>query len=148
MKIAKFIYILSFLTISVASLANQSDKTSTLQKARLETINQYLNALKNADAKTINSLFVPSGIVISTSKGKVEPSKFFSGFFNDLKSAAVETSNIYKEINNNDHYAARFHFSWVEKSGGIGGGYYMDDFTFMKNSTKLLQVFMFENKNY
>jgi hypothetical protein len=148
MKITKVIFFLSFLLLSITSFAERLDKSSIiLLKERLETITLYLNSLQSLDAKTMNSLFDENGMVISTSKGKVEPRKFFNGFFSELKSANLKTSNVYKEIKDDDHYAARFHFSWVEKSGEAGGGNYMDDFTFAKNSNKLLQVFMFENKN-
>lgn len=149
MKIlAKYIFILSTFVFTISSSAEQLNKRSySIEKQRLETINQYLNALKNKDIKTMNSLFSSNGVVISTSKGKIEASQFFSGFLTELKSASIKPFNIYKDINDDDHYAAKFYFSWTEKMGETAGGNYMDDFTFAKNSNKLLQVYMFENKS-
>lgn len=140
MKKIKGAVLFLLLMVSVNSFAD------TLEKERLETINQYLGALQKIDTKLMTSLFTQQGFVISTSKGKVDPMKFFTGFFNELKSTNVKISNLYKDLKYPNHYAAKFKFSWTEKTGASAGGEYIDDFTFADNSNKLLVVNMFENK--
>lgn len=135
------------LTIFILFLINFNALANNLQIKREEAVKQYLMALNNKDINKISALFVNDGYVVSTSKGKINASKFFSEFLSELKSSKVEIFNLYKDPNDPNHYAARFHFSWLEKNGETGSGNYMDDFSFANNTNKLVTVFMFENKS-
>lgn len=145
-------FILAILTILFLSLSANSfakpfeEKNDFLAKERLVTVENYLDSLEHLDSRKINSLFSVQAEVFSTSKGKVKPGPFFSGFFSELKSAKVKTYCIYKGLHDNRRYSARFNFSWIEKSGNTESGEYMDDFVFEENSSKLVKLVMFENK--
>jgi hypothetical protein len=118
---------------------------SSLQQQRIHAIKQYLNNLQSKDVQGMLTLFTKDGTVVSTSKGKISAQKFFTGFLSELTDATVNLSQLFISIQNNNRLSARFHLTYKLKSGEEGQGEYMDDFTFLDHSSKLSQVYMFEN---
>jgi len=119
-----------------------------LKIEREQVIKQYVMDLQSADAQDISALFEDKGIVISTSKGKVNATDFFYSFFPAIESAHTELHQLF--INNTDdgRYAARFHFNFKLKDNEEGDGEYVDEFVFANNSSKLIAVYMFENLKF
>ncbi len=119
-----------------------------LTDQREQVAQQYIQDLQKADYKDITSLFEKNGIVISTSRGKVNAKDFFYAFLPEINSATTELHQIF--INNIDknRLTARFHFAFTLKDGEKGNGEYVDEFVFSENSTQLTAVYMFENLKF
>lgn len=148
MKALKKLSILFVCCITISTFGITRSNEKTLKRERIETINAYLQSLASVDSKKINLLFEPNATIISTSKGVINAKMFFNGFLPELTSAGVKNIYIYKAIDDENHFGARFNFSWVEKDGSSDGGIFMDDFIFINGSKKLGKVIMFENKQF
>lgn len=136
------------LTIAFSPLARADH---SVDKTRQQVVTQYLSYLEKADYKAITQLFIKNGVVVSTSKGKIDAKEFFYGFLPEIKSATIEThSRFVQDQENPDKFAARFHFNFVLKDGELGDGEYIDEFIFGSgiNATKLTAVYMFENVKF
>lgn len=149
MKIKKIAFVFSSLIfLSWKLFAGQGYAYSDLHIEREQVIREYLLDLERADTEAISGLFEEGGSVISTSRGNVDAKTFFHGFLPEIESASTELHQLF--INNIDinRYAARFHFRFKLKDGEIGEGEYIDEFKFSNNSTKLTNVYMFENLKF
>lgn len=144
------------LASDVTSNILQLPDSETIRLERVNVIKRYIKDLQKRDYQDITQLFTKDGVVISTSRGKVDAKEFFYGFLPSLSSANTElyqyfdsglNSNI--PANKTNHFAARFHFAYEEKTGEKGEGEYMDEFVFAgKYSSKLAAVYMFENVKF
>lgn len=137
MKKSSFIFTVLLLSITHSSFATQT--------TRNQVVTRYLADLQNADYKDITSLFEPNGVVVSTSRGKINAKEFFYGFLPNIQSAKVDTHQLFAGT---ERRAARFHLQYTMKDGEKGAGEYMDEFVFSKNSAKLAAVYMFENSHF
>lgn len=135
---------LAILTFTNSVIAAQNDE-DTLNKSREKIVKQYIMDLQKADYKDITQLFEKDGIVISTSRGKVDAKEFFYTFLPNISSAHTELRQYFVGVTDSDRTVARFHFNFKLKDGEEGHGEYVDEFIFSKNSTKLTAVYMFEN---
>lgn len=133
------------LGVTLIMPAKAADK---LMEARLQTVRQYFWNIENKNVEGMSQLFVRNGTVVSTSKGKLPAKEFFAGFLPALNYAKATPSLSYIATNSNEHFAAQFHLNYKLKDGEEGGGTYMDDFLFAKNSNKLVSVAMFENTKF
>lgn len=116
-----------------------------LDEARGQVMKRYILDLQQADYKDITTLFTKSGTVVSTSRGKVDAKTFFYSFLPEVISANSELHGVYQADQDNSVLAARFHFDYKMKDGEEGGGEYLDEFTFLPDSDRLISVYMFEN---
>lgn len=142
---------ISYLTLFVAIFTNQAiadQHTQSLESQRQVIISQYIADLGKADYQHIVQLFEKNGIVISTSRGKVDAKEFFYGFLPNIETATTENHQVFNGSMNNNRYAARFYFSFKLKDGEEGAGEYIDEFVFTDHSTKLTAVYMFENLKF
>lgn len=139
MKFARLILITLSLSTSHLAFAAQDDA------ARTQVVARYLADIQNADYKDITSLFEPNGIVVSTSRGKINAKEFFYSFLPDIQSARIDTHQVFS---GNGRLAARFYLTYTMKDGEKGAGEYMDEFVFSTNSSKLTAVYMFENSHF
>jgi hypothetical protein len=118
----------SMLLINTAAIASEMHSSTSLQD--------------------ITQLFDKNGIVISTSKGKINAKEFFYAFLPEILTASTEEHQAFFSSDNSNHLGARFHFKFKLKEGEAGEGEYTDEFVFMDNSTKLEAVYMFENLKF
>lgn len=125
-------------TLAIAHPDNQ-------QIARQQTIKAYLRALQQHDKKSMLKLFGRNGRVVSTSRGRTSAEKLFTAFLPSVRSARVNLHQTYMSLDDHNRYGARFHFTWKALDGSAGGGEYVDEFIFEKNSDRLKTVYMFEN---
>ncbi|OGT52488.1 MAG: hypothetical protein A3E84_03160 [Gammaproteobacteria bacterium RIFCSPHIGHO2_12_FULL_42_13] len=135
----------AFFTIANCAIAAQNNNSISLEEARKEVVKRYIVDLQKADYKDIAQLFDQNGIVISTSRGKVNAKEFFYSFLPDVASANTETHQYFIGDTDVNRIAIRFHFSFKLKDGEKGDGEYVDEFVFSNNDTKLSAVYMFEN---
>jgi hypothetical protein len=129
------------------SYAAPNDLTS-LKNDREQVVKNYILDLQKADYKDIVQLFEKNGIVISTSKGKVNAKDFFYAFLPNIVSAVTEIHQLFLNANDSNRVAARFHFAFKLKDGEEGQGEYVDEFIFADNSNQLSAVYMFENLKF
>jgi hypothetical protein len=134
-------YILGLLTLLTANLTYANP---ALNHEREDITKQYVMDLQKADYKDIYQLFEKNGIVVSTSRGKVDAKEFFYAFLPEIQSAATEIHQTFSGTDKN-RLAVRFHFAFKLKDGSSGEGEYVDEFIFTENSNKLAAVYMFEN---
>ena len=132
----------------VFPLSYATQVKSNLLEAREQIINQYILDLQNADYKDITQLFEKNGIVISTSRGKVDAKEFFYSFLPNILHAETKIHQFFINQSDNNHLSARFHFSFTLKDGEEGNGEYIDEFIFADHSAKLSAVYMFENLKF
>jgi hypothetical protein len=121
---------------------------SSLIEEREQVIHQYVTDLQQADYQNISNLFIDGGTVISTSKGPINAKDFFYGFLPEIESAQTELHQALISGTDYNRLAARFKFSFQLKNGETSTGEYVDEFLFANNSTKLVQVAMFENLKF
>ena len=138
----------AFLTLFILSSANAAEPTQSLEDQRQAVISQYVADLEKADYQHIVQLFEKNGIVISTSRGKVDAKEFFYGFLPNIQSAHTELHQAFSGTMDHHRYAARFYFSFTLKDGEQDQGEYVDEFVFADHSTKLSAVYMFENLKF
>lgn len=124
-----------------------------LQKDRREAVKNYIQALEAHDADRMIQLFSKNGKVVSTSKGEVDATVFFTGFLPQVLNAQTELKQLFVGKNpffgaNASRMAARFHLAFKLKDGEAGAGEYMDEFVFEEHSDKLAAVYMFENLKF
>lgn len=119
-----------------------------LRAKREHVIHQYILDLGKADYEDITRLFDDKGTVVSTSRGNVNAQEFFYGFLPSIQSATTAFHQSFMSTNDNNRYAARFHFDFKLNDGETGEGEYVDEFIFAKHSTKLITVYMFENLKF
>jgi len=143
MIINRFVLSVAILTLAQGVEATQSK--DTLPFARESIVKRYLNNLQKADYQNMTQLFEKGGIVISTSRGKVDAKEFFYAFLPDLVSAHTELHHYFVSATDANRVAVRFHFSFKLKDGEVGQGEYIDEFVFSPHSDKLAAVYMFEN---
>lgn len=142
------VLISSLILMHCAPAATASSGSSTLEAQRSHVIHQYLYDLENANLKDMISLFTKEGWVISTSKSKINAKDFFSDFLPSIKSAKTVFHQEMLSVDNTEHYAVRFHFEFKLKNGENRQGEYMDEFVFAQNSSRLNQVYLFENPHF
>lgn len=135
--------LLSFSTCFAAQ-----DDTNNLNDARKQVAKQYIQNLQNADYKNMVQLFEKNGVVVSTSRGKVDAKDFFYSFLPNIASANTELHQAFISDTDSNRLAARFHFSFKLKDGEEGSGEYTDEFVFADHSSKLTAVYMFENLKF
>jgi hypothetical protein len=138
----------SMLLINTAAIASEMHSSTSLQDERKQIVKQYILDLQKADYQDITQLFDKNGIVISTSKGKINAKEFFYAFLPEILTASTEEHQAFFSSDNSNHLGARFHFKFKLKEGEAGEGEYTDEFVFMDNSTKLEAVYMFENLKF
>lgn len=149
MKLNKICYIvLALIALNHSVLASQQDDRLVLGAEREQVVRQYILDLEKADYQGISALFDEGGMVVSTSRGNVEAKEFFYGFLPHIESATTELHQAFISRDDNNRYAARFHFSFKLKDGEVGDGEYVDEFVFSENSTALKAVYMFENLKF
>lgn len=147
-KHTAYIVMLALLVGSSAVVADQYDESNALPIERNKVIDQYINDLKKADYKDIVQLFEKNGVVVSTSRGRVNAKDFFYSFLQDIETASSELHQLFIGETNDNHFTARFHFTYKMKDGETGDGEYIDEFVFSGHSKKLSAVYMFENLKF
>lgn len=120
----------------------------TLNEARIEIVNRYVDDLASANINDIVSLFDANGKVVSTSKRSMNAKEFFYAFLPEIKEATTVINQTFLGVTDNNRLAVRFHFTFKLKDGETGEGEYIDEFVFKENSTQLSEVIMFENNKY
>jgi hypothetical protein len=140
--------LVSILLANTVAIASESNIDTSLQDARRKIVKQYILDLQKADYQDITQLFDKNGIVISTSKGKINAKEFFYAFLPEIISANTQEHQTFVSSDDNNHLGARFHFKFKLKDGETGEGEYTDEFVFMDNSAKLEAVYMFENLKF
>lgn len=135
------------MTFSKSVMAAQGDDIN-LKESREQVVRQYITDLQDANYKDIAQLFEKDGLVISTSRGKVNAKDFFYSFLPEISIATTEMHQYFSSSTDSDRFSARFHFAFKLKDGEKGDGEYVDEFIFSKNSTKLAAVYMFENLKF
>jgi hypothetical protein len=130
--------------LSTSAMANQSNAIDSLHEDREQVIKQYVKDLQNADYKDISQLFDSNGIVVSTSRGKMNAKEFFYSFLPGVTSANTELHQSFASGDDVNRYASRFHFKFTMKEGEVGEG----EFVFVEGSSKLSAVYMFENLKF
>lgn len=136
------------LALTICSGYAVAGNQQSLQEKREQVIKQYVLDLQEANYKDINSLFEKDGIVVSTSKGRVNAKEFFYAFLPNIVKGNSEIHQTYSSQSDNNRMAARFHFDFTLKDGEAESGEYVDEFIFMNNSEKLAGVYMFENMKF
>lgn len=119
-----------------------------LENAREAITKRYISDLGRADYKDIVQLFEQNGVVVSTSRGKVDAKEFFYGFLPNILSAKTVPHQSFRGSTDKNRFTVRFNFSFKLKDGDEGAGEYIDEFVFAKNSAKLAAVYMFENHKF
>src|SRR5690349_9814677 len=109
---------LLILTLTHHAIADQNN--TSLESQRQEVITQYINDLQKADYQHIVQLFEKNGIVISTSRGKVDAKEFFYSFLPNILSANTELHQTFSGVMDYNRYAARFYFTYQLKDGEEG----------------------------
>ena len=130
------------------AMATQNSTSTDLQAKREQVIRNYIIDLAKADYQGISSLFAENGTVISTSQGNVNAKDFFYSFLPNIEQANTELHQTFMSQDNENRYAARFHFDFKLSDGEVGDGEYVDEFIFSNNSTNLMSVYMFENLKF
>lgn len=148
MKIRNMILGMSTFFAMTVCYAIQDVSGDALQIFRELVIRKYVSDLQKADYKSIIQIFEKEGIVISTSRGKMNAKDFFSSFLPNIKSANTQLHQLFMGDVSDNHAMARFHFSFKLKDGEEGNGEYVDEFVFTDDSTKLSAVYMFENLKF
>lgn len=147
MKRSKIVFgIATFIIMTIGHAA--PDNSNMLSAKRGKVIKQYVMDLQKADYKHIVQLFEKNGIVISTSRGKIDAKEFFYSFLPNIDSANTDLHQIFNNDMNTDRMAARFQFKFKLKDGEEGNGEYVDEFVFANHSIKLSGVYMFENLKF
>jgi len=143
---------ITLMNCASAAQANASiplkNTSSLLQDERMQVVKQYIIDLQKADYKDITRLFEKNGIVVSTSRGKVNAKDFFYAFLPNIQLASTQLNQTFMSDSDGNRMAARFHFIFKLKDGEEGSGEYVDEFVFSNNSSKLSSVYMFENLKF
>jgi hypothetical protein len=137
--------VLTVMMMLMASSVYAGRHDHQLDQKRKAVVHAYLDNLEHANPSGMDNLFVQDGQVVSTSQGHVNAHQFFFDFLPLIETAKVDVGDIYQSISQQGRYSAGFHFSWVLKDGGQGGGHFVDEFVFAKHTAKLKIVYMYEN---
>ncbi len=148
MKFKSICIFLTLITSASTLMAAEGELHSTLQSQREQVVKRYIRDLQLADEHDISALFAKNGVVISTSRGKVDATDFFYSFLPSIESATTEFHQLFVNQVDSSRYAARFHFNFKLKDNEAGDGEYVDEFVFANGSAKLLAVYMFENLKF
>ena len=139
--------LLSFSLLNFSVISAQEENSLQIQRAQV--VKEYLLSLEAGDIEHMNELLEDGAIVVSTSQGKVDAKTFFADFLPHIVSGQLEIHQEFIGIETEtDHYGVRFGLFLVMDDGWSGFGEYIDDFIFSPNSSKLLAVYMFENKHF
>lgn len=130
------------------NFSGQAIASHSSQAEREQILHQYVMDLQAANYRDISQLFTQNGVVISTSRGRMNAKDFFYAFLPEIKSAKTEFHQSFVSNTDPNHYSARFHFTFTLKDGEKGDGEYIDEFVFENNSNKLSEVYMFENLHF
>lgn len=149
MKLSKKLYLglalFGFSQILVAAVQNEQ---AYLLAEREQVVQQYIQYLGKADYQDIASLFSEDGIVVSTSRGRVDARQFFNNFFPQIESSETKYHQGFISLDDANRYAGRFHLRYQLKDGERGEGEYVDEFIFVEHSAVLKAVYMFENLKF
>lgn len=135
-------------TILSSSFVYAGTNEGTLIEERKAAVRQYIDFLGQGNADEMKKLFANNGIVVSTSRGKVNAAEFFDSFLPLIQVGNTQIHEQYFVDSGLKHYGARFHFDFVLTDGEQGGGEYVDEFVFAYGSAKLQAVYMFENLKF
>jgi hypothetical protein len=138
---------ISYLSITLLASTNVAIAATpaNLAEKREQVITRYIADLGKADYKDIATLFEKKATVISTSKGEANAQAFFTAFLPTIASANTQLSQYFINKKDINRFAARFHLSFILKTGEKDNGNYIDEFIFAPHSDKLSAIYMFEN---
>tara|TARA_A100001015_G_C14806278_1_gene639035 strand:+ start:145 stop:585 length:441 start_codon:yes stop_codon:yes gene_type:complete len=145
MKLNKATLIALSLFMTNSALAKVESPISTKQMA---TVVGYGKALETHDAAMMERLFKDNGVVVSTSKGKVNAKSFFRDFLPYVVSAKLTFENFYQTTESKNSYSASFDLDMTLESGEKIHSHFIDEFHFKNNETKLSKVVMYESPKY